>query len=54
MYRRFLPLVAAAGLALSAMAQPATAASECARVIGYEPWTPSTHLEQVHADRFVR
>ena len=47
MYRRFLPLVAAAGLALSAMAQPATAASECARVIGYEPWTPSTSIDPI-------
>ena len=44
---RIAPLLAAAaaGLALSAVAQPSLAASECTRVIGYEPWTPSTSID---------
>ena len=47
MKTRFLPFAAAAAaaLALSTMAQPSSAATECTRVIGYEPWTPSTSID---------
>jgi peptide/nickel transport system substrate-binding protein len=50
MKTRFLPFAAAAAaaLAFSTMAQPSFAATECTRVIGYEPWTPQTTIDPAY------